>query len=237
MKNTRTFYTAFSVSCLVSSLLFLSLVLADIPGQEGRVVSLVIIGLLFALVTFFGLRTVSVQGRLNNQLAENLERERNLDPFTRLKNRAAFLRDLGEEIERSNRYKYRFSLILLDIDGLKMINEFYGRGAGDLAILTVRDVVNAAVRTVDSVYSLGSGSFALVLPNTDVSGGFILAERLRSTLESVVVPWEQDRELSLTVSCGLAVSGTNGLENADRVLDRAELCLSRAKHGGRNRVC
>lgn len=237
MINSRTVFLGFSALALCAALALLALVLCEVPGREGRILALVSTGGLFALVVLAGVRMVLVQGRRNNQLAADLERERGLDPLTRLGNRGAFLRELDDETERSQRYQYRFSLIVIDIDGLKMINEFYGRGAGDLAILTVRDVLSAAVRTVDAVYSLGSGTFAVILPNTDVSGGFILAERLRAALESVVVPWKEGRELSLTVSCGLAVSGTSGQENADRILDRAELCLSRAKHGGRNRVC
>lgn len=237
MRKARTYYAVFSITALVFSLVLLILVLTGIPGDDGKVIALSLVGGFFGVVVFFGVHMVMQQGRLNNWLAQEMDRERSMDGFTKVANRAAFLRELQEEIDRSVRYQYRFSLILIDVDGLKMINEFYGRSAGDLAILTVRDVVLAAVRTVDAFYYLGNGSFAVILPNTDISGGFILAERLRSALECVVVPWNNNRELSLTVSCGLAVSGTDDFENTDRILDRAELCLSRAKHGGRNRVC
>jgi diguanylate cyclase (GGDEF)-like protein len=237
MRNSRSIYLVFSITALLPALVLLALLGGEVPGPEGRIVALASVGFLFLSVVVAGIRVVLLQGRRNNQMAAELEHERQLDPLTRIGNRVAFLKELAEEIERSARYQYRFSLVLIDVDGLKMINEFYGRAAGDLAITTVRDKVFAAVRAVDSVFSLGSGSFAVILPNTEISGGFILSDRLRAELEAVVLPWKDDRELSLTVSCGLAVSATSEDESPDRILDRAELCLSRAKHGGRNRVC
>lgn len=237
MITSRTAFCGFSFLALCSALVLLGLMMAEAPERSGRILVLSCIGGLFTLVVITGARLVVSQGRCNSRLSAELERERELDPLTRLGNRGAFLRRLSVEEERSQRYQERFSLLVIDIDGLQMINEFYGQEAGDLAILTVRDLLSTELRPVDAVYSLGSGTFGLVLPNTDVAAGFVFAERLRVLLEAVVVPWKEGRELSLTVSCGLAVSTLDERENADRIFDRAELCLSRAKHGGRNRVC
>ena len=255
MHTSRTTYLLFSLfvfAVFVSVTVFTATGMADgwaagtaglvLPGLDADVAmhpalllggATVLLGVLVAV----SLRLVFLQARKNAELAGRLEDERGRDPQTGLPSRARFVEELEAEVGRSARYAERLCLILLDIDGLKMINEFYGRAAGDLAIRIVRDVLAAEIRTVDSVYSFGGGQFGIVLPSTDVSGGFVLADRLRAALEAVVVPWEDERELSLTVSCGLIVAGEDPGESADLILDRAETCLSRAKRCGRIRVC
>jgi diguanylate cyclase (GGDEF)-like protein len=215
--------------------LFFVLVYFDVFGDPGLLFFLFAPFAAFLVLWLIGGIVLRHLHRRVKTLRADMEQLRCQDQLTGLPNRACGLPLLMNELSRSARYKIPFSLALFDIDGLKALNEFAGREIGDCAIRETAAFVAASIRDVDRLFSLGSGQFALLLPCTDLSGAFILCERLRGRLEQAVFT-HQGRELAVTVSFGV-IQADPEVDSMDTLLDRAEALLFRAKGSGRNRVC
>lgn len=210
----------------------------DNIARLSRIHLLEVISLLgggFLLVMFLANQVVSRLAAQNRLLDAELTRLRIADQQTGLYNRIHFMTVLNEEIGRSQRYQTPFALAVFNIDGLRMINDFFGREAGDLVIRESASFVAERIRTVDRLFYLGNGQYALILPNTSLSGGFILTERLRSLIESASFPWGE-KELAVTLSFGLTELDVEKDTISD-LINRAENLMLKAKRSGRNRVC
>lgn len=172
-----------------------------------------------------------VLGRQADQLAALSE----TDALTHLPNRRALRQHLEEEFSRSVRYGTPLSLMLVDIDGLKQVNDTDGHPAGDRLIRSVAAAITRGLRQSDFGARWGGDEFAIVAPNTPVSAGRTSAERLveRISRESAV-----DRDRRATVSVGIATFDPAEGQYADlEALARAaDDALYRAKANGRNRV-
>jgi diguanylate cyclase (GGDEF)-like protein len=158
------------------------------------------------------------------------------DPLTRLKNRRAFFENGAKYLSLARRYRTDLSVILLDIDHFKKINDTYGHLAGDDVLTAVAQTLLSLTRAEDTVARIGGEEFAILLPDTNRLGTAVLAERIRAHIEAekIVVG---DRLVLLTVSIGIASHGTDATDSVDQLLNVADRRLYLAKNNGRNRIC
>lgn len=170
------------------------------------------------------------------QMLQEMERQARTDFLTGLPNRRHFLQRAEEELVRAQRYGGGLSLIMLDVDHFKRINDTYGHAAGDAVLRALGERCRALLRTADVPGRLGGEEFAVLLPQTDRMQALDAAERLRAGLASlqVEVP-EQGTLLQFTVSLGVASRGPEDTTLA-RLLQAADAALYAAKQTGRNRV-
>ena len=169
------------------------------------------------------------------QLREELERRATTDSLTGIANRGHFYQQANLHFKRAERYGEALSLLALDIDRFKSINDTYGHQAGDIALRALAEHFRQGIRAFDLIGRIGGEEFAILLPNTDLDGAVTLAERLRETLSALRLKVDGGTELAVAVSIGAA-----SLLPTDASLDilfaRADKALYRAKEGGRNRV-
>ncbi|MBI2380884.1 MAG: GGDEF domain-containing protein [Gammaproteobacteria bacterium] len=157
------------------------------------------------------------------------------DGLTGLGNRTAFDQALDREFQLARRHHRPLSLLVVDIDHFKQINDRLGHSAGDTVLRTVAQRLGDIARRTDMVFRYGGEEFVFLLSNTDQDGAKLLAERLRGAVEEC--PCEcQNESVHITVSVGLT-SLADDVESAGRLFDQADAALYDAKAGGRNRVC
>lgn len=164
-------------------------------------------------------------------LFENLKKEAVTDSLTELYNRRYFNQALQKEAERAQRLHQPFSLISLDLDYLKKINDTYGHFFGDLAIRTISDILKKNARSIDVPARLGGEEFSILLPGVDSTGAMIAAERIRSAIEAQ----ELDTIGHITASVGVATFPEHSIK-LDELLDMADQAMYKSKINGRNRV-
>lgn len=152
------------------------------------------------------------------------------DYLTGLYNRRRTTEILRSELQRATRYDTALSVILLDIDHFKAINDEYGHQAGDEALTMIADVIRSCVRATDMVGRWGGEEFVIISPGTDLSGGFSLAEKIRSRLESEKLGNIDHR----TASFGVTAFAQG--DNVEDIIARVDAGLYKAKQAGRNRV-
>jgi diguanylate cyclase (GGDEF)-like protein len=158
------------------------------------------------------------------------------DALTRLHNRRSLDERLRTEFERHRRYGHPMSLLLLDIDHFKVINDTYGHQAGDAVLRELADVLRNAIRTTDFVARYGGEEFVIILPHTEEAQGHMLAERLRHCIEQCQVQ-HHGVQLSATVSIGVAGFRPGAFANVEELVREADRALYLAKANGRNLVC
>lgn len=158
------------------------------------------------------------------------------DSLTRLKNRRAFFENGARALAMAQRYVSDLSVILLDIDHFKRINDNYGHQVGDEALVVVANILTELTRTVDTVARIGGEEFAILLPDTNLLGTAVLAERIRKAIEreQFIVT---DKIVQITVSIGIASLGADPAQSVDQMLAVADNRLYLAKEKGRNRIC
>ncbi len=171
------------------------------------------------------------QSRANQ---DELERLANFDSLTGLHNRRAILHRLDEHIKQVRRYEGELSLIMLDIDYFKNVNDQYGHLIGDEVLENVAVLMQQNVRNTDSVGRYGGEEFIIVLSETDLSSALIVAERLRNAIEAAEMRDSEGNMFGITVSQG--VSSYKPGEDKQSLISRADDALYRAKQNGRNRV-
>lgn len=160
-----------------------------------------------------------------------LERMAHLDRLTGLYNRHGLDRVLREEAAMRKRFPRPLSVILLDVDHFKRVNDCFGHAIGDQVLEGVATALRAGVREVDAAGRWGGEEFLVVCRNTDLEGALVLAEKLRARIEAHSMPGPG----GVTASLGVAQNDLN--EELHHLLARADLALYRAKEAGRNRVC
>ena len=152
------------------------------------------------------------------------------DGLTGIRNRAAFNDRLTEEYERAARFGRPLSLLLMDVDHFKMFNDTFGHPAGDDVLKTVARTLVTTARITDFVARYGGEEFVLILPDTDIAGAMVVAERCRRAIAAV--SW---RERAVTISVGVSTRTGDTAEATDLV-KQADEALYRSKAAGRNRV-
>jgi diguanylate cyclase (GGDEF)-like protein len=158
-----------------------------------------------------------------------------IDPLTRIANRQALLARLHAEIERAGRYGRHLSVILIDIDHFKRLNDSFGHLAGDDVLHRVAQVLQANVRSVDIVGRYGGEEFMVVLPETDVDAAASIAEKLRRLVGREVVVLDGGDRAQVTLSAGVT-GGTGGNLRLEGLIRDADAALYSAKALGRDQV-
>lgn len=153
------------------------------------------------------------------------------DALTGLYNRRYFEEAIRKEAQRAMRQKQPFSVIGIDLDFLKKINDTYGHNFGDLAIKTIADVLKANARSVDVAARIGGEEFNILLPGISSKGAMIAAERIRKSIEAVRI----DTIGHITGSLGVATFLEHS-ENIDEILELTDHAMYTSKRNGRNRV-
>lgn len=159
------------------------------------------------------------------------------DPLTRVLNRRALLDRLAAEVDRARRFDSSLSLLMIDIDHFKAINDTAGHLAGDSVLRQLAVLLDDAVRRVDVVARYGGEEFVVILPETQSEGGAIFAERLRERVAMQSFEVGADEPVHLTVSVGIASFPSARVASTDDLFARADEALYRAKSAGRNQVC
>ncbi len=155
------------------------------------------------------------------------------DPMTGVYNKKYLLDQLGEEVSYARRHRTKLSLILLDLDHFKSVNDTYGHIAGDHVLIQSTAVIQALLRTEDVFARYGGEEFCLVLRGISVEDAGIVAERIRMAIEAHVFRCDET-ELRVTVSIGVAQY--DGASEPDGLIEAADSALYAAKRAGRNRV-
>jgi two-component system cell cycle response regulator len=174
-------------------------------------------------------------GDLETSLWEEMFQLAITDNLTQLGNRRRFDDELVTECGRVRRHGRNLSLVLLDIDFFKHVNDEFGHAAGDAVLFQLGQVIRARVRQHDVAARIGGEELAILMPETDLRGASSLAEELRRAIEQHVVELAE-RRIHVTVSVGCAQFGPEDLDPASFVR-RCDERLYAAKAAGRNRVC
>ena len=156
------------------------------------------------------------------------------DELTGLYNRRYFMERLAEEYLRSKRHNFSFTVILLDIDYFKKINDTYGHDCGDLVLSDFGRFLNDTIRRTDLTARYGGEEFVVLLPQTGKKEAYLLAERLREKVKNRVIIFE-GQKVKYTVSMGLATYPIDA-EEAKELLSLADKALYQAKNRGRDKV-
>ncbi|HXH03987.1 MAG TPA: diguanylate cyclase [Candidatus Competibacteraceae bacterium] len=169
------------------------------------------------------------------RMEEELRQRALYDSLTGACNRRYFLEQSAQELKRAQRYRRPLSLLMLDIDHFKRINDSHGHAVGDEALRRFSAICRETLRVQDVFGRLGGEEFAILLPETNGVQAVELAERLRQTLARQEHPMPDGTLLRFTVSIGATLLTTED-RGVDMLLSRADCALYRAKQGGRNRV-
>lgn len=167
----------------------------------------------------------------NARLYEKTLEASRCDPLTGLGNRRAFREQLESEVERAQRYGRDFSLLVLDCDEFKRVNDTLGHQAGDRVLERIGEMLQRTRRLEDGTYRIGGDEFAVLLPETGAAGATVLAERVRQAIERAALGVSQDRPL--TASLGLATLGEHG-STGDELFEHADGALYEVKDAGGN---
>jgi len=167
-----------------------------------------------------------------------LTRSRDLamrDDLTKAFNRRFFDSYLDEEMERARRYGSLFSIIFLDLDDLKMVNNFYGHLTGSRTLQEVAKRILAAVRGIDKVVRFGGDEFCIILPQTDQEQAVLVANRVRKALTANAYHIEPNIDISITASFGIATYPTHAITKDD-LIRQADAAMYRVKSSTKNAV-
>lgn len=175
---------------------------------------------------------------VSHQKLEALNNKLNMiavtDELTGLLNRREAIGRLREQWENQSRYKASFSIVALDIDHFKLVNDTYGHAAGDLVLKSVAQCLKETVRTTDIVCRTGGEEFLVICPNVGSEGGATCAEHIRGNVAAMVCSFE-GVTIPVTLSAGVA-ERTSSHITPDDVLVAADKALYESKRSGRNRV-
>jgi diguanylate cyclase (GGDEF)-like protein len=156
------------------------------------------------------------------------------DPLTQVNNRTSFNELMRREMSLAFRHSKNLSLVFLDIDHFKAINDDYGHECGDFALAAVAKCIKSSLlRDSDMIFRFGGEEFVVLLSETDLAGAELVAERIRSTIESHTLSYDMST-INFTVSLG--VSTLHADDDAESLLKRADEAMYKAKRNGRNRV-
>jgi len=194
------------------------------------------LGAFVTLLLLCGMAVMSLRHyRIVLRQRDELDRLANTDSLTNVANRRSFMQHAQHEINRASRNGHSLTLMMLDIDLFKTINDSYGHATGDRAITVFAQVCQSNLRSFDWLSRLGGDEFAVLLPETAREQAEQVAQRIRQSVQECDFVSLQNQPINLTTSIGLAsLSGTEcGIEE---LMAQADAALYLAKHQGRNRV-
>jgi diguanylate cyclase (GGDEF)-like protein len=169
----------------------------------------------------------------NAILYQNAVQAAQLDSLTGINNRAAMDRCLERELELAHRHDHALSLMIVDVDHFKRINDSLGHSAGDAVLKTLTTCMKETMRASDMLFRYGGEEFALLLSGTDLDGARQMGERLRAAVDAYHFSYN-NKKVDVTVSIGVASLGRR--DSANRLFNKADAALYQAKKAGRNQV-
>jgi diguanylate cyclase (GGDEF)-like protein len=167
--------------------------------------------------------------------AGQMEQLAAVDMLTGLANRRSLLTQLGTEFRRARRYGLPMSLVLLDLDNFKAVNDGHGHLTGDAALSRVGGILRSFARAVDVAGRYGGEEFLLVMPHTNLVGAVSVADRIRQSIEAAVIHDAEGRPVRISCSVG-TVEMDAEVKTEQELIARADRALYKAKNAGRNRV-
>jgi len=176
---------------------------------------------------------VAYAGHQRRAMGRALEQART-DPLTTLFNRAQLFVTLEQEVSRTRRSDRGFCLLMIDLDGLKSINDNGGHMQGDEVLRSLGGVIRTSIRTVDSAYRYGGDEFVVLLPETDIVGAFVVAEKIRGGAEEVGLALSGPEPVT-SVSIGLVSHPEDGL-SSEELMTAADRAMYQAKRLGKNQI-
>ncbi len=156
------------------------------------------------------------------------------DGLTNLYNLRHFYDRLESEIERTNRYNHLLTLLLLDVDDFKLFNDKFGHLGGDTVLVELANIIRKSMRQTDSAFRYGGDEFVVILPETEVKQGLVVAERIRAGINNVPFTPVKGRTVHATLSIGLT-QHTPG-EDLKDFIKRTDKAMYRAKERGKNQI-
>lgn len=206
----------------------------DFPNREIICIVLFLGALFVLMVTVLSLKTAQIIKR--NYI---LEIENITDPLMDINNRRYLEQKLHEEFSKTVRYGLAFSILMIDIDYFKKINDTYGHDIGDMVLRNLGRLIKKFIRDFDTVARYGGEEIMILFPLTDGQHATSLAQRLRGEIEkSIIVPSSMEKEgrdIRITVSIGVA-EYVPDIPTIEALLKRADSAMYLAKHNGRNQV-
>ena len=159
-----------------------------------------------------------------------------IDPMTKLYNRRYFS-EISEEMFDENKRKHtNVSLILLDIDNFKSINDIYGHHIGDDVIISIANILMDNTRSEDIVCRYGGEEYIILLPNTDLESSMKIAEKIRELVEEMVIKLPQEKRLRVTISIGVSMANMIVDNDIEIAINKADNAMYEAKRSGKNKV-
>lgn len=169
------------------------------------------------------------------QLEAELRRMAATDMLTGLVNRRAFMERAQEEVIRTHRYRHPLSILMMDLDHFKLINDNYGHHAGDMALIEFSKIVKMVLRDTDIFARIGGEEFAILLPATPLKAAEAMAGRVLDVVRGIEIHLEAGMFIRFTVSIGVSAVDSESVK-IDNLINRGDLALYRAKVNGRNRA-
>ncbi|MCD6172710.1 MAG: diguanylate cyclase, partial [Sulfurimonas sp.] len=158
------------------------------------------------------------------------------DPMTKLYNRRQFTESSESILDLSKRNQTDLSVIMIDIDNFKNINDKYGHKVGDEVIITLASILKELSRKSDIVSRWGGEEFVILLPETNIDGAFVISEKIRTKVENLIMNIEKNKEFKFTISLGVSKVNNKDDLNIEASINRADKALYEAKESGKNRV-
>lgn len=168
----------------------------------------------------------------SNELLKELS---NTDPLTRIYNRRYLMEAMEREFERARRRKEPLSLVMIDIDHFKQVNDTYGHQEGDIVLAGAAALIAKAIRGYDICARYGGEEFVVVLPETSLNQALQFADRFRTDVQKIPFGGSL-KQLTITISLGVATFPSERVDCLDSLFRQADEAMYRAKQKGRNRV-
>jgi len=172
----------------------------------------------------------SQQLEIARQEAEVLAR---IDSLTKVYNRRAFMEHMSTQFAYLKRSQQTFSLVMLDIDHFKKVNDQFGHTMGDTALVAIGHAIKTAIRESDQLFRIGGEEFAIALPDCDERRAFDLVERIRIEIESLQIEHKQH---AIKLTCSFGISQYRNTPSIDTLISEADDALYLAKSNGRNQT-
>jgi len=166
----------------------------------------------------------------NRRLQKKLRSQANTDFLTSIANRREFFYQLNKEFERSRRYGHNFSVMMIDLDHFKQVNDKLGHIEGDIILQKFSKIIEKMIRTADIFARLGGEEFGVIVPNTSIEQASMLSQKMHKKLEDYFM----GNTYMITISIGIAEFSTT--DNINTLMQRADKALYQAKRKGRNRT-
>jgi diguanylate cyclase (GGDEF)-like protein len=242
VKNFKRLYSIVTVSplFLMAFLVVIRVVVtvfapSQVNQADLRVDSTINTGfLIIMLLSIIGFNSTAL-GLVISRMITRIKKLSQEDPLTNTFNRRYINEVAEEEIDKVRKNNTPLSVVLLDIDHFKKVNDVYGHAAGDAALIACVNVIKANIRSTDYLARLGGEEFCILLPNTDTDNAQTLAERIRANIEAQPVLWE-DKVISITASFGITSFQSSIKNEWSNLLNKADIAMYQAKNNGRNQV-